>query len=155
MSKRPSPSNYAVGRGRPPKHSQFKKGQSGNPGGKRKRPPTFVEMVSAVMATDIVVTIEGKRQKTNPVQALLLRQVQDGLRGNARSAALALAYFKSHGTLEAPADHALAGEDQAILARAFQRRAVSGTLQGQGAEEEEDDAEASDEVDGEEYDDDE
>jgi hypothetical protein len=36
-------SSYSVGKGKPPAHAQFKKGQSGNPGGKpksRKAPPT-------------------------------------------------------------------------------------------------------------------
>ena len=28
-------SNYKAGQGRPPLHTQFKKGQSGNPGGRR------------------------------------------------------------------------------------------------------------------------
>ena len=34
----PAKKDYAVGRGKPPVHSQFRKGQSGNPGGKPARP---------------------------------------------------------------------------------------------------------------------
>ncbi len=34
MTPSPSPSPYTVGRGKPPLHTQFKKGQSGNPSGK-------------------------------------------------------------------------------------------------------------------------
>ena len=37
MSKRATPHGYAVGYGKPPKATQFKKGQSGNPKGRAKR----------------------------------------------------------------------------------------------------------------------
>ena len=35
---RPDPSNYKVGYGKPPKHTQFRKGTSGFPSGRPKRP---------------------------------------------------------------------------------------------------------------------
>jgi hypothetical protein len=37
----PARKDYAVGRGKPPVHSQFRKGQSGNPGGKPAPARTF------------------------------------------------------------------------------------------------------------------
>jgi hypothetical protein len=37
MSEEHEEQDYQVGYGRPPKHSRFRKGQSGNPGGKRRR----------------------------------------------------------------------------------------------------------------------
>jgi hypothetical protein len=40
VAERPAPGGYEVGYGKPPKDRQFRKGQSGNPGGRpRARPP--------------------------------------------------------------------------------------------------------------------
>jgi hypothetical protein len=39
------PNDYPVGYGKPPKHSQFKKGQSGNPKGHRKRYPKKIKTI--------------------------------------------------------------------------------------------------------------
>ncbi|MBV9018038.1 MAG: hypothetical protein JO058_20505, partial [Alphaproteobacteria bacterium] len=40
---------YKVGRGRPPREHQFKKGQSGNRSGKRKPPPTYGDLLNRIL----------------------------------------------------------------------------------------------------------
>ena len=53
--------DYEVGRGKPPVHSRFKKGQSGNPRGPRPKnlPALLVEALNEPM----VVTIDGERRE--------------------------------------------------------------------------------------------
>jgi len=51
--------DYAVGRGKPPVHTRFKKGQSGNPRGPR--PKNLPALLVAALDKKVVVTIDGER----------------------------------------------------------------------------------------------
>src|SRR6266850_169959 len=50
-----------VGPGRPPLHSRFKKGQSGNPGGRRAK--TLPALLAAALDEEVYVTTNGRRRK--------------------------------------------------------------------------------------------
>ena len=43
------PEEYKVGRGKPPKEWQWKKDQSGNPSGKRKRKPSYGDICNRIL----------------------------------------------------------------------------------------------------------
>src|SRR5690349_8423552 len=53
--------DYKVGYGKPPKHSRFKKGQSGNPKGRRKapRPLDFPALLKKSMTKKVKVRVDG------------------------------------------------------------------------------------------------
>ena len=53
--------DYEVGRGKPPVHSRFKKGQSGNPRGPR--PKNLPALLIEALNEPVVVTIDGERRK--------------------------------------------------------------------------------------------
>ena len=57
-----------VGYKNPPKHSRFKKGQSGNPHGKSKKTKTLDEVVIAFMGKPKTVLQDGKKVKVAPVE---------------------------------------------------------------------------------------
>jgi Family of unknown function (DUF5681) len=59
--------DYKVGHSKPPKHTQFKKGQSGNPSGRGKRDRKVVDPnpLRAVLLENVVVTINGKKKVAN------------------------------------------------------------------------------------------
>ena len=76
---------YEVGNCKPPKHSQFKKGQSGNPKGRKRKASiidmTAREMVSKIVSELIPVRI-GNRQVTLPKKyAVIVGIVHDSLSG--------------------------------------------------------------------------
>ena len=57
-----SESDYKVGPGRPPLHTRFKKGQSGNPGGRSAK--SLPALLAAALNETVVVTIGGRRAKS-------------------------------------------------------------------------------------------
>ena len=55
-----SASDYQVGQGRPPLHTRFKKGESGNPSGRRAK--SLPALLAAALNETVVVTIDGQRR---------------------------------------------------------------------------------------------
>jgi hypothetical protein len=49
-NKKDAPADYEVGRGRPPAHSRFQRGRSGNPGGRKKESKNFKTILEAILA---------------------------------------------------------------------------------------------------------
>ena len=79
------PDDYEVGYGRPPKHTRFKKGQSGNPKGRPKGSRNFSTDVRETLKEPVSVTKGGKRQTVSTQQAALSRLREKALKGDARS----------------------------------------------------------------------
>ena len=76
---------YEVGYGKPPKHSQFKKGQSGNPRGRRKGSRNLKTDVKDTLTQRVRLTKDGKPKTVSTQQAALLRLREKALAGDGRS----------------------------------------------------------------------
>lgn len=76
---------YKVGKGRPPKHSQFKKGQSGNPKGRPKGSKNFSTDLKDTLKESVALTKDGKRKNVSTQKAALLRLREKALAGDARA----------------------------------------------------------------------
>ena len=61
--KKSSSPDYEVGYRRPPVHTRFRKGQSGNPGGRRPRERSIGEAFSKALRGKVVVSENGERKK--------------------------------------------------------------------------------------------
>ena len=81
----PEPPEYEVGYGKPPKDTQFRKGQSGNPKGRPKGSKNFVTLVHEALDQPIVVREDGRSRKVSARAAIAKRLVHGGLAGNPRS----------------------------------------------------------------------
>ena len=68
-----SGSDYQVGPGRPPLHTRFKKGQSGNPGGRSAK--SLPALLANALNETIVVTIDGRRRKITKREAIVAQMV--------------------------------------------------------------------------------
>lgn len=116
MSARP---DYAVGYGRPPENTQFAKGTSGNPAGRPKGSKNLKTIISDALTAPIVMR-EGDRTRRVPiVQAIIMKQVENGLKGNDKAAFTLIKIAGQLGLLgDAPSesDVSLSGEDKRILA---------------------------------------
>ena len=110
---------YEVGFGKPPAGSQFKKGQSGNPRGRRKGSRNLKTDLLEELHDRIAVSERGKRRTLTKQQALLKRLMQEALSGNLKATALLLQLsmqFERSGDF-VPATTPLNSEDMEILRR--------------------------------------
>jgi len=80
----PAP-DYAVGYKRPPMHSRWQKGQSGNPRGPKKRVKSLHTIVREVMTEPVKIRTGGREQVMSRAQALVLKTVEAASKGNDRA----------------------------------------------------------------------
>jgi Family of unknown function (DUF5681) len=108
----------SVGYGRPPKATQFKKGQSGNPKGRPKGSRPIGAVLQEILGQRIAVTENGRTRRLPALEVMLRRLANDAMRNEPVALKLMLSLFDRYG--ESPEagirlDEVLA-EDKAILA---------------------------------------
>lgn len=77
--------DYSVGYGKPPKHRQFKPGQSGNPKGKAKGRKNLATELLEELSERVVVTENGRQKKLSKQTVILKRMVTDAAQGDAKA----------------------------------------------------------------------
>ena len=78
--------DYEVGYKRPPKHSQFKKRQSGNPGGRpKKATPTISDTLGRVLSRRITVTEDGHARQLPAAEVVFVNLMMKALTGEPRA----------------------------------------------------------------------
>ena len=107
----------------PPVHSQFKKGQSGNPGGRKKGSRNFKTLLEELMALE--VDQPGKKRKIELKEALLLKQADCGLKGDWRATDSLLDRYERHARNQIEPQSELLEEDERMLDEFLERRRSS------------------------------
>ncbi|MDB5660460.1 MAG: hypothetical protein JWS10_3075 [Cypionkella sp.] len=82
MTKRNGKASYEVGFGKPPQHSQFQRGQSGNPRGRPKGATGFDAALIRELEAKIIVTEGGARTTMSKGEAAAKRLVEKALKGD-------------------------------------------------------------------------
>jgi hypothetical protein len=85
-----------VGYGRPPKHSQFAKGRSGNPNGRPKGVRNFATVIEAELNTKIPITENGKRKSISKREAVAKQLVNKAASGDTKAIPLLLNESRTH-----------------------------------------------------------
>jgi hypothetical protein len=79
--KNETPNNYDVGYGKPPKHSRFPKGVSGNPKGRPKVAPDFDAALLREVKTRITITENGRRVRVSKYGVIIKQFVNNAMKG--------------------------------------------------------------------------
>src|SRR6476646_3530943 len=80
----PHEQRYRVGRGHPPKETQWKPGQSGNPTGRRKKRPSFSEVTESVLSEKIELRMGDRLLRMSNREALVRAAIRQALAGKPR-----------------------------------------------------------------------
>ena len=134
MTNETSDDGFAVGYKKPPQHSRFQPGRSGNPRGKQKGVRNLGSDVKRTLEVPVRLNDQGRARRVSTQEAALLRLREKALNGDARSIVQILELakiFNNSTAVESVGDVALAAEDQAILdayAEEVRSRPPSGTV---------------------------
>ena len=106
-----------VGYGRPPHHSQFKKGQSGNPKGRPKGSKNLSTYIEQELKQKITVTENGVRKCIPKKQAIAKQFVNKAASGDLKTVPLLLNEERNatQQTGAAPADTPMTDEDERVI----------------------------------------
>jgi hypothetical protein len=90
-----------IGYGKPPQHTQFKKGKSGNPRGRPKKElTTFLDIADYVGNKRVTTYERGRRKQIGLVEASLNKLFADALRGEPYAMRLVIDLFTKHAKLK-------------------------------------------------------
>jgi len=134
MSKRKDPAStgsdsndYEVGYGKPPQHTQFRAGQSGNPAGRRKGVRNLATDVKRILKVPVKVKENGRSRKISTQEGALMVLREKALKGDARSLDRLLEYATRFNNDAGEIGLSPCPEDQAILAAYVAEAAAAAT----------------------------
>lgn len=81
---------YEVGYKKPPAHSRFQKGRSGNPSGRAKKPKSVASVLSRAAQQKVTVTESGRRRRVTKLEIAITQLVNKAAGGDFRSQKLLL-----------------------------------------------------------------
>ncbi|MGV8997250.1 MAG: DUF5681 domain-containing protein [Parvibaculaceae bacterium] len=80
-SRKKKTDSYEVGYGKPPKHSQYVKDESGNPSGRAKQSHDLDTAIAKQLQRQVTITEGGEQRKLRMVEALAMRITSDAAKG--------------------------------------------------------------------------
>jgi hypothetical protein len=126
VTKLDSTKDYQVGYGRPPIHTRFKPGQSGNPAGRPKGAQNFATEIAAELKEAILVKEGGITKRVSKRRAMIKRQAERALQGDTRAFSCLVAMSPGENPAEraeVPSD--LEPGDRALIERYLSKQAGS------------------------------
>ena len=114
--------DYEVGYGKPPKHSQFKKGVSGNPRGRVKGSSNLSTALQKALSEPVLITVGGEQRTVSRMEAAVIRLADKAAQGDINAFRLLSALEQSYQDPSEPRTAAdLAEADQKLLQGLMQR----------------------------------
>ena len=89
--------SYDIGYGRPPVHSRFKKGESGNPKGRPKGAKSMKALLEEALSSSVTIMEGGVPRKTELRRLLFKSLVGKAVKGDARSTAVLVKLMEQYG----------------------------------------------------------
>lgn len=118
------PTDYEVGYKRPPRHTRFQKGRSGNPRGRSKGVRNFGTELRDALGQKVLVREGGVERRVTRRGAVVLSLLAKALKGDVRAAALLLAAEQraEASQRDGVPDEASLSPDEAAVMEAYQAR---------------------------------
>jgi hypothetical protein len=89
-----SSKDYEIGHGRPPKATQWKKGQSANPGGLSSRSVDVAETIDKLLLTPVKITVNGESKRVAVLKVILEQLWNKAITGDPRARAVFLRWLE-------------------------------------------------------------
>ncbi|MEE9301102.1 MAG: DUF5681 domain-containing protein [Alphaproteobacteria bacterium] len=126
-----------VGYRRPPKHTQFKKGQSGNPKGRPKGRKNFRTEFEEELNERITIREGDAIRRISKRNAILKSLVAKGLKGDSKAIALLLALMERYleDEFQTESKEVLPASDAEVLDRFFEARLASKLAEAESPDE--------------------
>lgn len=77
--------DYRVGYGKPPEHTRFRKGQSGNPSGKPRKVLSDDEILLRELSSRVTITEGGKRKRMTKLEVMMKKLVNLAMQGDSKA----------------------------------------------------------------------
>ena len=87
-----SEGDYKVGPGRPPLRTRFKKGQSGNPGGRSAK--SLLALLANALNEAVYMTINGRRRRITKREAIVMQMVDKSASADLRATKMLIDLMK-------------------------------------------------------------
>ena len=109
--------DYDVGYGKPPQHTRFRKGQSGNPTGRPKGAKNLKTELMEELQEQILVREGGRQKHVSKQRAMLKSLTAKAVQGDTKAASviLGIVYRLCHADEGEDAETPIPAEDLAIL----------------------------------------
>jgi hypothetical protein len=114
-----TPRDYAVGYGKPPLHTRFQKGRSGNPKGRPRGRKNMSTLLSDALNGSVIVVENGRRKKITKREAIVTQLVNKSASADLKATQIVLAMLRDvESQADGSADPAAFTEaDQQIIRR--------------------------------------
>jgi hypothetical protein len=114
-----TPHDYVVGYGKPPLHTRFQKGRSGNPKGRPRGRKNMSTLLSDALNGSVIVVENGRRKKITKREAIVTQLVNKSASADLKATQIVLAMLRD---VESQADGsadpgAFTEADQQIIRR--------------------------------------
>jgi hypothetical protein len=112
-----SDDDYRVGPGKPPKHTRFKRGQSGNPNGRPKVKVSFQAVAERELMRLVTVPENGKARRRTKQQMVVQSVIHRAIKGDHKASELVFRTFGQTKEIESSAAGELPTADPDMLKR--------------------------------------